>query len=385
MYELLMPKFGLTMEEGKVERWLKREGEEVKKGEPIVEVSSEKITNTVESPVDGIVAKILVKEGETAKVGTPIALIASSKEEYEKVKGELPERPGEKTQPTELPKETIKIEVKEEEINASPLAKRIAKEKGVDLRLVKGTGEGGRITKEDVLRFIESMKREEAPAYKETQLTSIRRTIAERLSKSFHTTVPVTETMEIDVTELLKEFKRRKESSTVKISLTAVFVKLLANLLCEFPQFNAHFDGEKLKLFENVNMGVAFDTPEGLLVPVIKEANKKSLEEIAKELIEMAEKVENKKYTLDDITGSTFTITNLGMLDIDIFTPVINPPEVAILGIGRTRKVPEITEEGIKFVDKIWFSLTFDHRVIDGAPAARFLKRLKELCKEPKL
>ncbi|MBC7239091.1 MAG: E3 binding domain-containing protein, partial [Chloroflexi bacterium] len=155
MYELLMPKFGLTMEEGKVERWLKREGEEVKKGEPIVEVSSEKITNTVESPVDGIVAKILVKEGETAKVGTPIALIASSKEEYEKVKGELPERPGEKTQPTELPKETIKIEVKEEEINASPLAKRIAKEKGVDLRLVKGTGEGGRITKEDVLRFIE--------------------------------------------------------------------------------------------------------------------------------------------------------------------------------------------------------------------------------------
>ncbi|MDK2871197.1 MAG: hypothetical protein PWQ16_549 [bacterium] len=265
------------------------------------------------------------------------------------------------------------------------MAKRIAKEKGVDLRLVKGTGEGGRITKEDVLRFIESMKREEAPAYKETQLTSIRRTIAERLSKSFHTTVPVTETMEIDVTELLKEFKRRKESSTVKISLTAVFVKLLANLLCEFPQFNAHFDGEKLKLFENVNMGVAFDTPEGLLVPVIKEANKKSLEEIAKELIEMAEKVENKKYTLDDITGSTFTITNLGMLDIDIFTPVINPPEVAILGIGRTRKVPEITEEGIKFVDKIWFSLTFDHRVIDGAPAARFLKRLKELCKEPKL
>lgn len=371
MYELLMPKFGLTMEEGKVERWLKKEGEEVKRGEPIVEISSEKITNTVESPVDGIVAKILVREGETARVGTPIALIALTKEEYEKIKAK----------PEEAPQEEIKTE-----INASPLAKRIAKERGIDLTLVKGTGEGGRITKEDVLKFIESMaKKEEAPAYKEIPLTSIRKTIAERLSKSFHTAVPVTETMEIDVSELLKEFKRLKESSKVKISLTAVLVKLLANLISEFPQFNAHFDGEKLKVFEDINMGVAFDTPEGLLVPVIKSVNKKSLEEIAKELLEIAEKIESKRYTLDDITGSTFTITNLGMLDVDIFTPVINPPEVAILGIGRVRRVPEITEEGIKFTDKIWFSLTFDHRVIDGAPAARFLKRLAELCREPKL
>jgi len=376
MYELLMPKFGLTMEEGKVERWLKGEGEEVKRGEPIVEISSEKITNTVESPVDGIVAKILVREGETARVGTPIALIALTKEEYEKIKAK----------PKEAPQEEIKMEIKEEEINASPLAKRIAKERGIDLRLVKGTGEGGRITKEDVLKFIESIaKKEEVPAYKEIPLTSIRKTIAERLSKSFHTAVPVTETMEIDVSELLKEFKKLKESSKVKISLTAVLVKLLANLISEFPQFNAHFDGEKLKVFEDINMGVAFDTPEGLLVPVIKSVNKKSLEEIAKELLEIAEKIESKSYTLDDITGSTFTITNLGMLDVDIFTPVINPPEVAILGIGRVRRIPEITEEGIKFTDKIWFSLTFDHRVIDGAPAARFLKRLAELCREPKL
>lgn len=373
MYELLMPKFGLTMEEGKVERWLKKEGDDVKRGEPIVEISSEKITNTVESPVDGIVAKILVKEGEIAKVGTPIAIIALSKEEYERLKVE-PEK-------AKLEKASV-----EEEINASPLAKRIAKEKGVDLRLVKGTGEGGRITKEDVLRFIESMeKKAEAPLYKEIPLTSIRKTIAERLSKSFHTVVPVTETMEIDVTELIKEFKKRRESASVKISLTAVFVKLVTNLLSEFPQFNAHFDGERLRIFENVNMGVAFDTPEGLLVPVIKDANKKSLEDIAKELLEIGEKIENKKYTLDDITGSTFTITNLGMLDIDIFTPVINPPEVAILGIGRTRRVPELSEDGIRFKEKIWFSLTFDHRVIDGAPAARFLRRLAELCKEPKL
>ncbi|MCS7233066.1 MAG: 2-oxo acid dehydrogenase subunit E2 [Synergistetes bacterium] len=370
MYELLMPKFGLTMEEGKVERWLKKEGENIKRGEAIVEISSEKITNVVESPIDGILAKILVKEGETAKVGTPIAIIALSREEYESLSSQT---------------ESGKVAT-EEEINASPLAKRIAREKGIDLKLVKGSGEGGRITKEDVLKFIESMeKKTEAPTYKEIPLTSIRKTIAERLSKSFHTAVPVTETMEIDVTELLREFKKRKESSNVKISLTAVFVKLLSNLIPEFPQFNAHFDGEKLKVFENINIGVAFDTPEGLLVPVIKNVNKKTLEDIAKELSEIAEKIESKKYTLDDITGSTFTISNLGMLEIDIFTPIINPPEVAILGIGKIRKVPEINEDGIRFREKIWFSLTFDHRVIDGAPAARFLKRLAELCKEPKL
>jgi len=385
MYELLMPKFGLTMEEGKVERWLKKEGEEVKRGDAIVEISSEKITNTVESPVDGILARILVKEGETAKVGTPIAIIALSKEEYERIATKV-EAPQITPEEKEAPKEEKPLEIREEEINASPLAKKIARERGIDLRLVKGTGEGGRITKEDVLRYIESMeKKVEAPAFKEIPLTTIRRTIAERLSKSSHTTVPVTETMEIDVSELMKAFKRIRESSSVKISLTAVFVKLISNILSEFPNFNAHFDGEKIKVFENVNMGVAFDTPDGLLVPVIKNANKKSLEEIAKELLEIAEKVESRKYTLDDITGSTFTITNLGMLDVDIFTPVINPPEVAILGIGRARKVPEITQEGISFKDKIWFSLTFDHRVIDGAPAARFLKRLAELCREPKL
>ncbi|MCD6363930.1 MAG: 2-oxo acid dehydrogenase subunit E2 [Synergistetes bacterium] len=380
MYELLMPKLGLTMEEGKVENWLKKEGDEVKKGEPIVEISTEKITNTIDSPVDGIVAKILVKEGETAKVGTPIALIALTKSEYEAYK-EKEETVGEK----EEKKEEKRIEM-EEKINASPLAKRIAREKGIDLRLVKGTGEGRRITKQDVLNYIASLeKKEEKPGFKEIPLSGIRRTIAERLSKSFHSVVPVTETMEIDVSKLLKKFAELKENSSVKISLTAVFVKLIANLLTEFPEFNAHFDGEKIRIYDDVNMGVAFDTPDGLLVPVIRKANEKSIEEIAKEILNMAEKVKSKKYTLDDITGSTFTITNLGMIDIDIFTPVINPPEVAILGIGRTRKVPELTENGIKFTEKIWFSLTFDHRVIDGAPAARFLKRLAELCSNPDL
>ncbi len=390
MYELLMPKLGLTMEEGKVESWLKKEGDEVKKGEPIVEISTEKITNTIDSPVDGIIAKILVKEGETAKVGTPIALIALSKSEYEAYKEK-----GTATVEKVKEKEEVRTEAKEEkpakpsetqEINASPLAKRIAREKGIDLKLIKGTGEGGRITKQDVLNYIASLekKKEEKETFKEIPLSGIRKTIAERLSKSFHSVVPVTETMEIDVSELMKAFKELKEKSSVKISLTAVFVKLIANLLSEFPEFNAHFDGEKLRIYSDANIGVAFDTPEGLLVPVIKKANEKSIEEIAKEILEMADKVKNKTYTLDDITGSTFTITNLGMLDIDIFTPVINPPEVAILGIGRARKVPELTENGIKFTEKIWFSLTFDHRVIDGAPAARFLKRLAELCKKPK-
>ncbi len=387
MYELLMPKLGLTMEEGKVESWLKKEGDEVKKGEPIVEISTEKITNTIDSPVDGIIAKILVKEGETAKVGTPIALIALSKSEYEAYKEK-------ETEAVKEVKEKVKTEAKEEKptepsetqkINASPLAKRIAREKGIDLRLVKGTGEGGRITKQDVLNYIASLEKKEKETFKEVPLSGIRKTIAERLSKSFHSVVPVTETMEIDVSELMKAFRELKEKSSVKISLTAVFVKLIANLLSEFPEFNAHFDGEKLRIYSDANIGVAFDTPEGLLVPVIKRANGKSIEEIAKEILEMADKVKNKTYTLDDITGSTFTITNLGMLDIDIFTPVINPPEVAILGIGRARKVPELTENGIKFAEKIWFSLTFDHRVIDGAPAARFLKRLAELCKKPKI
>lgn len=383
--EFVMPKLGMTMEEGTITKWIKKEGDKVEKGEPIVEVMTDKVNIEVESPYDGTILKILANEGDVVPILQPIAVIG---EEGEVVK-------------VEEKKEEPKV-AEEEIIKASPAAKRLAREAGVDLSLIKGTGPGGRIVEEDVKAYIESHKKEEvtpvieAPAQptpivevvssREEPISSVRREIATRLSKSYREAVHITLEFSADVTEIVKIRERLKEKAEANKlpvpTFNDIFVRIVSLVLKEHPNLNAHFDGEKLTIFNTVNMGVAVAVKEGLLVPVVKEAEKKNVFEIAKITSDLVGRTREGKILPDELSGGTFTITNLGMFGIDFFTPIINPPQVAILGIGR---IKEVLRPDNTVANEVVLSLSVDHRVVDGAPAARFLRDLGEALKDPLL
>ena len=383
MYEIKMPKFGLTMESGFIEKWFKKEGDMVKEGDPLLEVSSEKITNEVASPVSGILLKIIFQEQEEIKVGTVIALIG---EEGEKIKEyqvkEEPEKSVGESEKEEI--SSIKITSpdtdRERRIKASPLARKIAQEKKLDLSGIKGTGPDGRIEKCDILNFLSFASKEEE--FDVEKLSGLRRTIMERLSKSFHEAITLTNVTEVDFTEL------KKISKEQKVSITSGLIFILARVLKELNKFNAHFNTEKKEyiLFKNINIGIAVDTDKGLMVPVIREADKLKLKTINEQLKELVNKSRSGAISERDIKDSTFTITNLGMMRTDFFTPILNPPEVAILGVGRILKKPYIREDDkIAIREMAYLSLSYDHRVIDGADAARFLDKMAQYIEIPDL
>ncbi|MDI6861342.1 MAG: dihydrolipoamide acetyltransferase family protein [Caldisericia bacterium] len=349
MYELKMPKFGLTMEEGVITKWYKKEGDFVNKGEAICEIESEKIVNDLESPVSGYIKQILVKEGESKKVGEVIALISESKEE--------------------LRKEVIKEE-SEKEILASPRAKRLAKEKGVDLTKIKGSGPGGRIVEKDILDYLESVKESKEII---EELSQIRKEIIKNLKKGYENSILVTNVTKVDFSHLMNI----KRNFLKEISVTSILVKVVSQVLKKHPKFNSNFDGEKLIKFRDINIGIATDTEKGLIVPVLKNVENMSIEEIDKKLKDLIKKAKDGKLSIDETKGSHFTITNLGMMRTDFFTPILNANEVGILGIGRIDKEIKMDENGrIYPIEISHLSLSYDHRVIDGADAARFLDDL---------
>ncbi len=314
MYEIKMPRFGLTMESGFIEKWFKKEGEKVKEGEPLLEVSSEKITNEVLSPVSGSLLKIIGKEKEEIKVGTVIAIIGEEGEKVEEIKEKVePEKIVKAAETKETP--SIKIVPSEigGRIKASPLAKKIAREKNLDLSQVRGTGPSGRIEKKDVLVFL-SYASEKNVEFKIEKLSGLRRTIVERLSKSFHTAITLTNTTEVDFTEFKKLMKEKN------VSITSGLVFVLSRVLKELNKFNAHFDSDKKELiiFNNINIGIAVDTEKGLMVPVIKGADKLSLKTINDQIKELADKTRKSIISKEELKSSTFTLTNLGMMRTEI-------------------------------------------------------------------
>jgi pyruvate dehydrogenase E2 component (dihydrolipoamide acetyltransferase) len=381
--EFVMPKLGMTMEEGTITKWLKKEGDRVEKGEPIVEIMTDKVNMEVESPYEGTLLKIIAKEGDVVPILQPIAIIG---EEGEEVK-------------VEEKKEEIKVE-EEGIIKASPAAKRLAREAGIDLSLIKGTGPDGRIVEKDVLAYIEAYKKVEPapqvttepsikvsePTYREEPISSLRREIASRLSKSYREAVHITLEFTADVTNIVKIRERLKEKASINNlpvpTFNDIFVRIVSLVLKDYPNLNAHFDGEKLTIFNTVNMGVAVAVKEGLMVPVVKEAEKKNVFEIARITSDLVNRTREGKVLPDELSGGTFTITNLGMFGIDFFTPIINPPQVAILGIGR---IKETLKPGNIVVNEVVLSLSVDHRIVDGAPAAMFLRDLGEALKDPVL
>lgn len=373
--KVVMPRLSLTMKEGTVAQWFKKEGETVDKGEPLVEVLSEKATIDVEAPASGILRKILADQGVDMPVNATLAIITAPDEQI--TEADLETLEAEEEEKKEAVAETSEVKVEavtsvEERVLASPAAKRLAKEHGINLTQVKGTGPEGRIVEDDVQRFVEQAS-QTTPRVKEIiPLTGIKKTTAERVSRSFRTAPHSTVIMEVDMTNATK---LRSEK---QVSYTELLVKAVAEALRKHPLLNSTLaEDENIKVYEDINVGVAVATEQGLVVPVIHDADKKSPEEIAAKLRELAGKAREGKLAKEDVSGGTFTVTNLGMFGVDLFMPIINPPEAAILAVGKTVDKPVVEGKEIVIKPVMTLSLAYDHRIVDGAPAAQFLQEIK--------
>ena len=371
--KVVMPRLSLTMKEGTVVQWFKKEGDTVQKGEPLVEVLSEKVTYDVEAPESGILHKILASEGSNVPIGQAIGIVAAPNDPLTEATVAAQVYPHEVEKKTVASKPEVVAETQTaERILASPAAKRLARELGVDLTHVKGTGPEGRIVEDDVKRFAEQPS--VLPRVKQViPLVGIRKTTAERLSHSARTAPHSTITMEVDMTNAVKLHKE------IAASYTDLLVKAVAAALREHPFLNATLEDDQIKILDDVNVGVAVATEKGLLVPVVHNADQKTLREISVRVKELVEKAIQGKLSREDLTGGTFTISNLGMYGVDVFIPIINPPETAILGIGRIAERPTLVNDQLKTKPVMQLSLSYDHRIVDGAPAAQFLQKVKHV------
>jgi pyruvate dehydrogenase E2 component (dihydrolipoamide acetyltransferase) len=390
--KVIMPKLGLTMEEGTIEKWLKQEGDRVEKGEPLVEIITEKINFQYESPATGVLRKILHDEGEAVPVTTPIAVIAEEGETLPEFEAMGREVPVEVPMP---PPVTWETQEAPQRIFVSPIAKRIAHEKGIDLSSLKGSGPAGRIIKADVLKAAEKVRAPEVkqppplvkPSERLIPLKGIRKIIAKRMTESFQNIPHFYLSMEVDMTAVQDLRERLKEEvekrAKVRLTLTDLLVRVTATALKENPIINSRIEGDQIHLLEEINIGVAIALEDGLIVPVVHRADGKSLAEIASTLRDLTQRAREGKLSLEDVGGGTFTLSNMGMLGIDKFNPIINPPECSILGVGRTVEKPVAQKGEIRIRPMAWLSLSSDHRIVDGSTAALFLNHVKKLIEDP--
>ena len=390
---IIMPRLDIDMEKGSVVEWRKREGERVQAGEVVAVIMSEKVTYEVESPASGVLAKVLVEPEVEVPIGTPIAVLVEEGDRPEDVEAAVREAqraleqalasraPAAPTAPTPIaaPAKPEAAPARPGRIRITPAARRLAEQYGLDITKIRGTGPGGRITKQDVLRALEELKAR--PAYREIRLTGIRRLTAEKMARAWqapHASL----TVQVDMTRA-EELKARVEAEEgIKLPYDAIFVRAVALALRAHPELNATFEGGVIRVHDAINICVAVATPSGLVTPVIKDADKKSLAQVGREIRELAQKAREGRLSMEDIKGGTFTITNLGVFGIDQFTPIVNPPQVAILAFGRVAERPVVEDGRLTIKKTAWLTLSFDHRAVDGAPAARFLMAVKELVEQ---
>jgi pyruvate dehydrogenase E2 component (dihydrolipoamide acetyltransferase) len=432
--KLVMPEMGPDVTEATVSRWLKKEGEQVRRGEPIVEVMTDKVSRELEAPADGVLTRIQVAEGTMARIDAVLAVIGTAAESSDQASGtttggspavqtaesaEAPATSGARadTESGGPPRPDLTAEavepMSEGRIFSSPAARRLAQELSVDLNRVRGTGPGGRIVERDVQKAAEAVTApvqaaepapvrapepavtpavRVAPAATPGQtipLTGLRKIIAERMVQSQHQAAHVTITAEIDMSEAGKLRQQLigewEQAHGLRVSYTDLIVRACAKALREHPRVNSSLTGNEMRIHENVHIGVAVALDDGLIVPNIKHADQKSLLELGQISRDLGQRARANKLALDEITGGTFTVTNLGMFGVDAFTPIPNPPESAILGVGKIVEKPVARDGQVVIRPLMWLSLTFDHRIIDGAPAAQFLARVRDILEKPYL
>ncbi len=432
--DIIMPKWGHTMTEGKITQWLKKEGDSIEKGEELFEVETEKITNTVEATASGILFQIIVPAGNTAPVSAVVAILSEP--------GETPERADapEVVQPQTADAESVAEQpaavsadaASKTFVRATPAARRLAKELGIQLQLVKGSGPEGRVTESDVAAH----KEEKPPVSRVTPLaaemarqagidvsaltgtgdggkiiaedvermlaqkavpelvrsipfTGMRKSIADNMHASLVNTAQLTAFTEVDVTETV-QFRERvrmeyKDDETVNVSLNDIFILATSRALKRFPIMNSTLLEEEIIVHDSVHMGIAVALADGLIVPVLKDADKKGLLQIAKDSRELIRKARKGSASIDDVSGGTFTVTNLSMFSVDGITPILRPPETGILGFCRVKQKPAVYNDEIAIRSVMTICLTFDHRVVDGAPASEFLQTVARYLEAPTL
>ena len=454
--KIILPKLGQTMEEGTIVEWFKGEGDPVERGDALFSVESDKAVLEVEAKAKGVLRKVLVPAGEKVPIMTPVAIVGAPDEDISDLlteggpaatreptaasapaQGEQaprPEVPG--TEYREV--EQAPVHAAGERIVASPRARRVAAEMGVDLAYVAGSGPNGRIIEKDVLAYAASQPKatplarrvaaeagmplaavpsgggrvtaeqvraaaQPAPSPRTrgegwgegpsegavTPMAGVRAVIANRMATSAHTTAAVTLQSVVDATELVALRTRLKEAFEKELGFAIGYNDLLAYIvarcLAEFPYMNARLDPEGIRQLPEVNLGLAVDSERGLVVPVIRGAQRMGVKELALEFRALVARAREGRAQPDDLTGGTFTITNLGMFGVDAFSPIINLPECAILGVGRIRPEPVAVDGQVAVRQRMWLSLTFDHRLVDGAPAARFLQAIMRYIESPYL
>ena len=438
---VVMPKLGLTMTEGTVSKWLKKVGDAVNEGEPLFEVETDKLTNTIEASASGVLRHLFVEEGVTVPVLDKVAIIAAADEDIAALMGgAAAPAPAAEAAPAAAPAAAAAPAEKKAggRVIATPAAKKLAKEKGIDLALVTGTGPNGRITEddvknytpapaapaapaveeapkvkasplaaavaadlgldmgkigakdrvlaEDILRYLESTreKAEEAPKEELVPMNGMRKAIAKNMLNSHMTSPTVTANLSVDMSAM-KAYREQLKAKDIKVSYTDLLVKFVAKALTEYPLLNCSVEDNKIRYKHYVNMGVAVALDNGLVVPNVTDADKKSLTEISAEIKELAKLAREGGLPMEKLRGGTFTITNLGMYGVESFTPIINQPEVAILGVTTMEDRAVVRGGEIVIRPMMTLSLTFDHRVVDGSVAAEFLQRVKTLMENPAL
>lgn len=374
--DVLMPKLSDTMEEGKILKWYKREGDAVEKGEKIFEVETDKADMEVEAFDSGTMAQILVKEGQSAPVGTAIARIGAAGEKVEPAPAEVPAKPAEAPAPARAGGG-----------RASPLARRVAEELGVDLSKVTGTGPEDRITKEDVeLAAKTTPAAQAAPGASLEELSPMRRAIAKTVIKS-KTEIPhFYVTVSIDMTEAIKLKKKLEgsmRSAGRKLTYTHLIVRAAVETIKKYPSFNWFYVDGKVQKNKDINIGVAVAVKDGLIIPAIKNCQDRTLDQVAEEENRLVEAARGGALQAGDLTGGTFTISNVGMLDVEHFQAIIYPPQSAILAVGSIKERPVVKGGKIQPVQAMNVTISVDHRILDGAVAARFLDDFKALLESP--
>jgi pyruvate dehydrogenase E2 component (dihydrolipoamide acetyltransferase) len=418
-----------TMEEGRLVSWLKKEGDQVNEGDVLAEIETDKATMELVARGSGVLRKQMIDEGGSAPVGSVIGVIASADEDISSIAGEAGGSGGgaasapEKAEAPQQEKQTAKQETPKADIKpaakstatqtappptpappptngggrvkASPLAKRLAAEAGLELRSVQGSGPGGRITKRD----IEAAATQPAPAagraparapsgadYEDIPLTQMRKTIAKRLATSLGPIPTFYLTIEVDMSHLQGARERvnaRLDAQGVKVSINDFIIKAVAVALRQHPEINAQWTDTAIRRFNHVDIGVAVAVDEGLITPVVRDADQIGVAEISQQVRELAKRARDRKLQPDEYTGATFSISNLGMFGIDEFTAIINPPEAAILAVGRVEDKPVAQFGEIISQPRMRMTMSCDHRVIDGATGAKFLQTLRQYLEEP--
>ncbi|MBN2260500.1 MAG: 2-oxo acid dehydrogenase subunit E2 [Clostridiales bacterium] len=418
---MLMPKLGLTMVDGKIGKWFKKEGDQVKLDEPLMQVETDKIVNKVNATFEGILLKIIIPQGEKQVVKGPLCIIGNIGEDISDLLGINSSK--------EVEVESVQVEIndlkkdisKTDVVLASPLAKKTAKDKNIDLNQITGSGPNGRIVEKDVINFKSGVKSTPTakkvamelgvdinkivkstrvmkqdvydfsvkgsklmgytPVEERVEMSTMRQVISERMTSSWKISPAVTYELKVDTTNL-KAFKTQV-SLEHKVTYTDLIVKSVSKILLEFPLLNCTIDGNYIIKRNYVNIGVAVALEEGLVVPVVKYANTLGLRSLSNEIKSLVSKAKNNELAGDDLEDGTFTVTNIGMYEMDAFSPVINQPEVAILGITAIKDTVVAKEGQIVILPMMNMCLTADHRAVDGAVAAEFMTRLKNIIENP--